>query len=50
MEHILVDKFSLVICDLLTMSGNKCQYLNRGKLKRMFPNFKFYRFPNYERR
>ncbi|KAL4141601.1 hypothetical protein QTP88_004217 [Uroleucon formosanum] len=32
------------------MSGNKCQYLNCGKSKKMFPNLKMYRFPKDERK
>ncbi|KAL4153780.1 hypothetical protein QTP88_001613 [Uroleucon formosanum] len=32
------------------MSGNKCQYLNCGKSKKMFPNLKMYRFPKDDRK
>ncbi|KAL4097865.1 hypothetical protein QTP88_022569 [Uroleucon formosanum] len=32
------------------MSENKCQYLNCGKSKKMFPNLKMYRFSKEERK
>lgn len=52
-QYFLRQKVIFIIFCLLNcmkMSGNKCQYVNCGKSKKLFPNLRFYRFPNDERR